>query len=71
MGLIMAQLSDSEGRIYRPGPGEDITDIRDPVYAYETFAGDCTLITQLASHFLSTIVEFHQSHSDIRDQNLN
>ncbi len=59
------------GRIYRPGPGADITDIRDPVYAYETRAGDRTLITQLVSHFLSTIMEFHQLRSDIRDQNLN
>lgn len=70
-GLIMAQLPDSKAVFIDLAQARILQTLETESMLMKTLAGDRTPITQLASHFLSTIMEFHQLHLDIRDQNLN
>lgn len=66
----MAQLPDSEAVFIDLAQARILQTLETPSMLMKTLAGDPAPITQLASHFLFTIMEFHQLHLDIGDQNL-
>lgn len=67
----MAQLPDREAVFIDLAQARILQTLETPSMLMKTLVGDPALITQLASHFLFTIMEFHQLHLDIGDQNLN